>query len=384
MKKIKKYLNKKRILVWLLLLFGVALMGTLFPLKTGYLAGGNMDAYKSKPWLYWLANFDGDHYISIAKRGYVQFQQAFFPLYSYLISRIASFFKNSFQTYFFSGIALSFVCFLLFFRYLKRLIKKDFKKFSFKKTKLIYLLYPTAFFLISIYTESLFLFLAVAAFYFYSKKRKILYIFFSSLATATRLIGVFIPFSIFLEYLIKAFDDETNKKIFSVETLKKGLTSILASSGLLYYMNYLWQTKNDPLYFFHVQPEFGANRSGGKLILPYQVLWRYIKIIFTANPRTVEYFVAVQEIALTVLFIAVFFWAIKKVKSRYLIYSGAVIILPTLTGTLSSMPRYIMAAFPLFIVLSKLKKRKKKILLAVFAILLIINLILFSRGYFVS
>src|SRR3989338_7634876 len=37
------------------------------------------------PW----ANFDGVHYLSIAERGYVQYEQAFFPLYPVLVRSIA-------------------------------------------------------------------------------------------------------------------------------------------------------------------------------------------------------------------------------------------------------------------------------------------------------
>ncbi|MFH1289096.1 MAG: hypothetical protein ABIH88_00055, partial [Patescibacteria group bacterium] len=45
------------------------------------------------PVLFWnRANFDGMHYLSIAKHGYGIYQQAFFPLYPKLIALLSSIF----------------------------------------------------------------------------------------------------------------------------------------------------------------------------------------------------------------------------------------------------------------------------------------------------
>src|SRR3989338_6084990 len=42
-----------------------------------------------------LANFDGAHYLLIAKNGYSQYQQAFFPLYPLLIRWLSPLFFNN-------------------------------------------------------------------------------------------------------------------------------------------------------------------------------------------------------------------------------------------------------------------------------------------------
>src|SRR3989344_1707248 len=42
-----------------------------------------------------LANFDGAHYLLIAKNGYAQYQQAFFPLYPLLIRWLSPLFLNN-------------------------------------------------------------------------------------------------------------------------------------------------------------------------------------------------------------------------------------------------------------------------------------------------
>ena len=68
-----------------------------------------------------------------------------------------------------------------------------------------------------------------------------------------------------------------------------------------------------------------------------------------------------------------------------LMYSFLVITLPTLTGTLSSMPRYILSAFPLFLILGKLDNRSLQYsIVLLFVILQIILSALFLRGWFVA
>ena len=44
-----------------------------------------LPGYNLPSWLSSLANFDGIYYISIARHGYSQYEQAFFPLYPMLI-----------------------------------------------------------------------------------------------------------------------------------------------------------------------------------------------------------------------------------------------------------------------------------------------------------
>ena len=46
-------------------------------------------------WVSALANFDGLHYISIARDGYAQYEQAFFPLYPLTIKFLAPLFSNN-------------------------------------------------------------------------------------------------------------------------------------------------------------------------------------------------------------------------------------------------------------------------------------------------
>ena len=103
-------------------------------------------------WIFALANFDGLHYILIARDGYAQYEQAFFPLYPLLIKFLTPlFFNNQLLT----GLIISNVSFflglILFYKYLK-LISSDSIRFNPILSILFLLVFPTSFFFGAIYT----------------------------------------------------------------------------------------------------------------------------------------------------------------------------------------------------------------------------------------
>jgi hypothetical protein len=72
-------------------------------------------------------------------------------------------------------------------------------------------------------------------------------------------------------------------------------------------------------------------------------------------------------------------------RLSYLIFIVPALLLPTLTGTLASMPRYGLIAFPLFYLLGNIKKPYVKIILAgMFGLTLVWALVRFSRGLWLS
>jgi hypothetical protein len=160
-------------------------------------------------------------------------------------------------------------------------------------------------------------------------------------------------------------------------------------------MIYLKFNFNDPLYFFHVQNEFGASRQTSLVLFP-QVIWRYLKIIWTVRPFDLKYYAYLQEFlvsiwTLYILVIASIKNYQKKVKIEwgYLVFAFGTYFLPTLTGNLSSMPRYVLVCFPIFIYLAQIwQKNNKKwpiiLYLTINLVLLIINTVLFIQGYWVA
>jgi hypothetical protein len=319
------------------------------------------------------ANFDGIHYLHIATAGYFQYGEAFFPLYPKFISLISGLLPVSPAVI---GVTISIFSFLLGLSLFYRLLCRE-NQTKARWAVIFLLTFPTSFFFGSVYSESLFFLLAVATVFFIEKKYWLAAGICGALASATRIFGIYLPVYAAIIYL----------RLYKTKIYWRPIIGILLMPlGLLAYMVFLAQ-RGDPLAFMHVQSAFGANRSSAPVILLPQVLWRYLKIFFTAymKPTPESYIVSVAEFLVTLAA----FWVVwiyrKTVSLAYVILTLCILITPTLTGTLSSMPRYVLSAFPLFIMLSNLyKTRSKYYIVVVFVLLQIISASLFFQGWFIG
>jgi len=328
-------------------------------------------------WLWNRANFDGAHYLGISRRGYGLYQQAFFPFYPRLIKFLTPIFagKDLLAAIFISNFSLL----LLLYSFYK-LILLDFDDQTARWATVFFLLFPTSFFLSCVYTESLFIFLVLTSFYTARTNRWLAAGIFGLLASYTRVTGVLL----FPALLYEWYQVEKNK-ISKLEKIKNLLPVFLVPLGLLSYMRYLGNEYRDCLLFLHVQPFFGAERSGSRIILIYQVFWRYLKMILTSKLDFL-YFTVWLELLVAILLLIVFAYSIKKkIRTSYLVFAILSFFVPTLSGTFLSLPRFALAFFPCFIYLGTIKNKVIRIsLLTIFGITFLISSVLFFRGYWLS
>lgn len=334
--------------------------------------------------LRFFANFDGIHYYNIVTQGYGLYEQAFFPFYSVLIKIVSILFNVN--NYFLVGLLISNISFLLFLVFFYKLLEEYFGEKKAFISLLFLILFPTSFFFVAYYTEGLFSLLFILALYFLNKEKYLSAGLFAFFCANTRFIGLFILIPI-LVYLFFQRSKFTYRKIILL------ISPVL---GLLSYSYYLYLTKSDSLLFLHLQPLFGANRSTGIITLP-QVYYRYFKIFTTVN-FGFKYFIALSEFVIFTTFLAVLLFQLYKLfrnnsknnKSYSFLlglnlFSLVNLILPTLTGTFSSIPRYVLLSFSFFIALASINSKYVIILLAaLFLAFHIILLIFFTQGYFIS
>ncbi|HUV71484.1 MAG TPA: mannosyltransferase family protein [Clostridia bacterium] len=330
---------------------------------------------RNPQFLWSRANFDGVHYLYISRFGYGLYQQAFFPGYPWLISALKPVWGGSDLL---AAVLIANFCLWGFLLLFYRLISLDYQEKVARQTILFFLLFPTAFFLGMVYTESLFLLLIIGSFYAARKGNWWLAGALGGLSSYVRLGGIFLLPALAWEWY------QQNHK-----NLRTGVASLpsllLIPAGLLAYMKFLWEKYQDPLLFFHVQSYFGAERSGGKIILLYQVFWRYLKMALTTKLDPL-YFTVWLEIGVAVGFLLLLFLAYKKgVRTSYLIFGIISYLVPTCTGTFSSMPRYVLALFPCFIYLGTIKNKLLYYFLAlIFSFLLILCSVFFYQGYWIA
>ena len=346
-----------------------------FPYKE-ILAGYHLPDFIAK-----FANFDGVHYLLISQQGYMQYEQAYFPFYPLLIKFLTPLFLGNTLL---AGLIISNGSLLLaIWLLIKLLMDYGMRIANLYWTIIFLLIFPASFFFNTVYTESLFFLFFIASLYFLNKKKYWLVSLFTVLASLTRLIGVFLIIPILLNFTSS----------LKIKNLKLKIIAVFSPiAGLLAYMFYLWLTVRDPLYFLTSQPIFGAHRSTSLIFLP-QVYWRYIKIFLTAN-HDFRYYISLFEFSVfTFIFVILILDLIENWKLKiknYLrislnLFSLANILLPTLTGTFSSVPRYALFSLSAFIYLGQLKQTWLRFLIATgFIILHILILGFFVQGYFVS
>lgn len=349
---------------------------------------------KVPQWIWGFGNFDGVHYLRIARYGYIDdFAQAFFPLFPILIRYVTKYnFLLPIETaikfpqyieaqYFQNALIISNLLFFIGIIFLYKLLRIDHKKSVSFKSIFFLLAFPTAFYFGAVYSESMFFLLTVLTFYFMRKNKFIISGIFAALASGTRVIGVILFFSLLIEVMVK------RKNIFKkpIEIIKMLLSLVIAPSGLVIFMIYLKLNFNDYLYFLNAQPLFGADRTNTPIITLPQVFFRYAKMLITLEPVSYQYFTILLELVFTIVALLLVIFSFKKVRMSYFVFSILAFLFPTLTGTFSSMPRYVLMLFLLIpLVVVKANKRLYNILIITFLAFECFLVILFTRGMWVS
>lgn len=354
-------------LLWIFSIFIVAFLSIKYlPFNPSFPYYDDLSGHYSRA-VAAFAHFDGIHYLRLIAKGYDDTgSQAFFPIYPVLIRTL------SFGVFdpLYVAIIFNLMCLLVSLVTVSLRLSKDYiKRFIF-----LFLSFPTSFFLLANYTESLFVLLVILFFHFLFEKKFLLSAIIAGVASGTRLIGVFMAVSLLIE-LIK------NKKALTY-SLSLLLISITGLFGYLYFLSIRF---GDPLMFIHVQSLFGGSRSDGAIILLPQVMYRYLRILITATPTSILYIRACLELVSFVLGIVALYIYRYKISLSASIFCLAAILLPTLSGTLSSMPRYVIVAIPLYLVISQnLSSRIFWLTVIIQYGILIGAIALFVQGIFIS
>jgi hypothetical protein len=269
--------------------------------------------------LKYMSNWDGPIYINISEHGYGQISLTnFFPLYPILINL----FNRVISSPLYSALLVSWFSLVGAIYYYLKLTKHYFKINSNTeaiRAVLLFVLFPSAVFLLATFTESLFAFLSLAAIYYAMKNRFILAGTFSLFAAATRPTGVFLLVLIGLLLL----ENKLNiKKIF--------ISLSIGSLGLLSYMGYLYVRYSNPFEF--IATENGNHGWFKHFLLNQSNALSLMNVIFL----------------LPIVFAAFYWWDRKR---SFSIYSALFILIPILGGQFGGFVRYSLTAFPVFFML---------------------------------
>lgn len=298
----------------------------------------HLDLLPHLPALDMWAQWDAQHYVNIAVRGYdpptaPESNIAFFPLYPLLIRIVLlAVGRVDVQTGAFVGLVISNVALFVALLYLSALVARDFSLSLARRVVLYVLVFPTTLFLSSVYAEPLFLATAVASLYHARAGEWGRSGVAGALAALTRPFGVllFIPIAVEL-YRQRA-------------RLRSWLALIGPPAGLAAFVGYLWWLFDDPLAYFHAGTTWGRG-----LHAPWDVLLGYIHGPLQGFDWTYSWLDLISMIAMIAVLIA----GIRLVPASYSSYSAAGLIFAMSTGVAwFSASRHALALFPLIIVLA--------------------------------
>ncbi|MBI4058811.1 glycosyltransferase family 39 protein [Candidatus Microgenomates bacterium] len=353
-------------------------------LQEGYL-GKQVD--NLAPYWVWIwANFDGRHFLDIVTNGYQNFNFAFFPLYPLLVYLLNIIFKIPSL---YAGILISLVSFYLGLWVVYKIIRIDYPERLANFALILLSFFPLAFFYQAVYPDSLFLLLSTSSFYFARRGRWHLAGVFGGLTVLTRLSGLALLPALAVEWYLQNEALFKKKKFFiskksMMKFLKTGFIALsLTGLGIIIYMMYLQIFFGDFLLFQKSMIAWHQQR----FIMPAQTIFRYIKILIYVDKHLLVYWIAILELATTILYIALSIFVLKKVRLSYGVFMLVLLALISFTGVLAGTPRYILHLFPGFLGLALLIKDRKHVIFITGVIYLILGFLLtglFTRGYFVS
>lgn len=355
-----------------------------------------------------LVRDDSWWYVNIATKGYntgsveagAQGNVAFFPLYPMLVKMAAVLTGNVFV----AGILVSNLAFLVALAYLYGLVRHEFDEPTAARAVFYLAAAPTAVFFSALYTESVYVALVCATFYYARRGAWDFAALAGALAAATRNTGVLLAVVIALEGLHQGGVRFRPAQLWAGSrraTLRLWITHLLAQIrpalaawrslamaacvplGLLAYMAYLSNTFGDPLAFIHVQATWGrtAGAGGATKLVSRVIELLHIGPRFWAgevNPKTL------LELICTLGFAPLVLAAALKLRPAYATYTVLTFLVPLATGTVASMNRYILMLIPCFMLLAHWGRRDwvDRLVVAAFMPLMAYLAIVFSHWYF--
>lgn len=355
------------LMVWVVSLLASASIAPKYISETLFI--GNRNNFGERlPRLVWMwGNLDGSHYLSISRDGYYRFEHGFFPLYPLTIRMVN---RITGLPYLLSALAITHISFLLFLLVLNKLIGLDFKKNNIIQTILWLIIFPASFYLLAVYNDSTFLFLAVTCFYSARKQRWWLAGISGGLAALMRFAGI----ALFPALLAEWWLGKRNRHDL--------IPLILIPLATLNYFLYIHISRGSWNLFITSMKVWQQDR----FVLPFQTAYRYFKIFTTVTPDSLMYLVAMAEFAAVVFAIVVLIKGFKLVRLSYWVYAVFYLLIPMSGGTFQGEPRYIIHAFPVILIFSQLmaKNRWRYLVMGVLFVLQLIFIAFFSRGYFIS
>src|SRR6266540_1456756 len=289
-----------------------------------------------------LARYDSGWYLTILERGYgpapapgQQSAHAFFPLYPYLARGVRALVPVD---GFVAGQILSLFCFLAAGLLFASEGRRRLGERGSRHAMFFLLLYPTAFFLVAMYSESLFLLLSLAAFREARRDRPATAAVLGLLAGSSRL------------------RPRSDRRALA-RALLAGLAPV---AGVLLWVFGAGWAAGEPGLFFRVQEAWHRGAS------PWLGVQRFVQGLPSRIARgdARDHPAFLLDYAHLLLFAAIAVYQTRRRLFSDAAWTAGALLLPIASGIAASLPRYVLVVYPAFYALAQFFEERPRIRLA--------------------
>jgi hypothetical protein len=282
-------------------------------------------------------------YMAIARDGYGTEDTRIFapPLYPWLMRAGGNLLGGSDAAYLIAGLVVSNLACIALFVYLYRLVEEEWGEAVARRTIVYLAVFPSAFFLLAAYAESLFILAVVAAFYHGRRGEWTRAGVWGFLAPLARLPGVTIALPLGWEFARQWWlSRRTARPLAWWRAWPIGLVVLGAAAFPLYARLVVGTESLLAPFTVHTQ------RFMGRFAWPWESLWRAVQVLASGHFRPIEAF----DLAFALLFLLLTVQAFRRLPLIYGLYM-AVTLLGTLCKVsdvqpLLSVSRYVLVLFP--------------------------------------
>ncbi|MBU4370135.1 hypothetical protein KKG58_05290 [Patescibacteria group bacterium] len=319
--------------------------------------------------------WDSFHYQQIALNGYDSVNSVFFPLYPFLV-KVVSYFVGPLW----SGFLISWTSLVLSLFVFYKILALRYSEEKMRQRAIALLIFsPFALFLAAFYTESLFLFLSLSFFYFLNKKKWLTASCFAFFACLTRNIGILL-LAVYLFQYWQTF--RTTGIRFKVK--KQLFYTLIILLAPIFYSVFCYFKFGNQISFITEQ----SNWTSHVFSLPWNAFKKYSTFLINDYEGKIYtiYQIFFKEIGAFLILLITSIYFLRRREWPYAIYGFLSALLFFCIVPMTSVNRYALVFFPIYIFLTDFFKKDLNwfILFFLSFIYFIFNLFIFSRGAWVG
>jgi Mannosyltransferase (PIG-V) len=311
-----------------------------------------------------LARYDSGWYLAILERGYGPppapgqvSPHAFFPLYPLLARGVASLLG---MDGFVAGQVLSIACFLAAGLLFAAEGRRRLGARRSRDALLFLLLYPTAFFLVAMYSESLFLLLALAAFGQARRDRPAAAAVLGLLAGTTRLTALALAVPLAIEAFSAARTAERPALSDGRAWRRSLLAGLAPAAGVFLWAFGSGLAAGEPGLFFQVQEAWQRGTS------PLLGAWHFVKLPLAriAHGQALDHPALFLDYGHFLLFAAIGVYQARRRRFSDAAWTAGALLIPITSGISASLSRYVLVVYPAFYALAEVFQDRPRLRVA--------------------